>query len=409
MARVPEGRVLSMAKKQVNGEGSIVQLEKDKPKGKCRKWQLRVSCGKDPRTGKYLRKTRVVKGTYTDAQRELRSFIEEVEKNHIQGRTDYTFEEYAAKYLEERRAKKEVAETTLAKQEWQFKATSHHIGKVKLEDITPAMLNDMYVAMMKGDTLSGRKSGGSYVNQIHDNITLVFKKAIKEGILVSNPCDAADPPKMDTKPKKAIQPDKVRELIAALDASDPHECAYLLAVTLGLRRGEICGLSWGDIDFERNIVDISHSYDNLGNLKGTKTKAGTRLLPLSPVTANALQTHKQAQATQFEKTNLYRKPEEGYLEQSDDGPVIASHYGERIEPGSLSRWWTTDRKKYGLDGFTLHELRHTYLTMLAMGGVHPKVMQELAGHYSSQITMDIYTHVNMDAKREAVEAVSKLF
>ena len=75
----------------------------------------------------------------------------------------------------------------------------------------------------------------------------------------------------------------------------------------------------------------------------------------------------------------------------------------------MSRWWSIDREGFGLDGFTLHELRHTYLTMLAMGGVHPKVMQELAGHYSSQITMDIYTHVNMDAKREAVEAVSKLF
>ena len=78
-------------------------------------------------------------------------------------------------------------------------------------------------------------------------------------------------------------------------------------------------------------------------------------------------------------------------------------------PSSLSRWWTEDRVKYGLEGWCLHELRHTYLTMLALSGVHPKVMQELAGHYSSQITMDIYTHVNMDAKRDAVAAVSKAF
>ena len=61
--------------------------------------------------------------------------------------------------------------------------------------------------------------------------------------------------------------------------TNPHECAYLLAVTPGLRRGEICGLSWSDIDFERGIVDISHSYDSLGNLKGTKTKACMRFPP----------------------------------------------------------------------------------------------------------------------------------
>ncbi len=398
-----------MAKKAINGNGTIVQLEKDKPKGKCRKWQLRVSCGKDPRTGKYITKSRRMTGTYTEAQRQLREFIEQISEDKVRNRTAYSFESYAAKFLEERRAKKEIAQTTLVRQEWQFKAASRHIGKVKLEDITPAMLNEMYVAMMQGDTLSGRKSGGSYVNQIHDNVTLVLKKAVKEGLLTSNPCDQADPPKMDTKAKKAIQPDKVRELIASLDPANTHECAYLLAITLGLRRGEICGLSWCDIDFDRNIVDITHSYDNLGNLKGTKTKAGTRLLPLSPITARALETQKAAQAAQFAKTNSFRKPEEGYLKQLEDGPVIATHYGQRVQPGTMSRWWTLDRKLYGLDGFTLHELRHTYLTMLAVGGVHPKVMQELAGHYSSQITMDIYTHVNMDAKRDAMETVTKLF
>ena len=284
----------------------------------------------------------------------------------MQRRTSYTLAEYCDRYLEMRRAKKEVAETTIGKQEWQFKAVCHHIGHVKLEEVTPRMLNDVYVAMMQGDTLSGRKSGGSYVNQIHDNITLVFQHAIKEGILVSNPCDKADPPKMDTKPKKAIHPDKVRELVAELDPTDPHECAYLLAVTLGLRRGEICGLSWNDIDFERNIVDISHSYDNLGNLKGTKIKAGMRLLPLSPVTKDALLKMKEAQAAQFAKTNSFRKPEEGYLEQTEDGPVIAGHYGERVQSGTMSRWWSVDRKEFGLEGYTLHELRHTYLTMLAM-------------------------------------------
>ena len=76
---------------------------------------------------------------------------------------------------------------------------------------------------------------------------------------------------------------------------------------------------------------------------------------------------------------------------------------------SLSRWCTEDRAKYGLDGWCLHEFRHTYLTLLAIQGVHPKVMQELAEHYSSQISMDTYTHVNMDSKRQAVDIVSAVF
>lgn len=66
-------------------------------------------------------------------------------------------------------------------------------------------------------------------------------------------------------------------------------------------------------------------------------------------------------------------------------------------------------QKYGLDDWCLHEFRHTHLSLLAINGVHSKVMQELAGHYSSQISMDIYMHVNMDSKREAMNAVSAVF
>lgn len=394
---------------KTQGNGSIVQLEKDKPRGKCRKWQLRVSTGLDPRTGKYLKKTKVFHGTYSQAKAALREFIDEVEHNKVQRRTQYTFEEYCEHYLKVRKAKKEVVATTQERQKCQFKAVYRHIGKANLSSIEPKDLNSMYIAMLEGDTLSGKPSGGSYVCQIHSNISLVFDFAISEGILAMNPCNRANPPKMDTKEKRALDPAKVKQLIARLDAESDRQCAYILAITMGLRRGEICGLSWGDIDFENGIVDISHSYDVLGNLKGTKTKAGMRLLPLPEHVAAALKTHKAAQKKRYDRTNSFRKPKEGYIKQDDASPVISGKSGERVMPSSLSTWWTSDRKGFGLEGWCLHELRHTYLTMLAMSGVHPKVMQELAGHYSSQITMDIYTHVNMDAKRDAMKAVSRKF
>lgn len=404
-----------MAKVKVTGSGSVVQMEKGKQRGKCRRWQLRVSTGLDPRTGRYLRKTRIFNGTYTEAQRALNEFIEDIESGGVQLRSSYTFNEYSERYLERRRAAREIADTTLEKQGFMYHAAAHHIGFLKLEQITPQVLDDMYASMLKGDTLSGKPSHGSYVKQLHDNLVLVFASAVEEGLLASNPCDRATPPKQDTKPKKAVPKDKVQQLIDELDPAKPNECAYLLAVTMGLRRGEICGLSWGDIDFESNIVNVNRSYDTLGNLKGTKTKAGTRLLPLHPVAREGLLKLKEQQKIEFEKNNVSRREhkatrgEKPIIVQTDESPVITGRYGRRVTPQAMSRWWSTDRKKYGLEGFTLHELRHTYLTMLAMSGVHPKVMQELAGHYSSQITMDIYTHVNMDAKRNAMEALTKLF
>ncbi|HAM16813.1 MAG TPA: site-specific integrase [Eggerthellaceae bacterium] len=214
---------------------------------------------------------------------------------------------------------------------------------------------------------------------------------------------------MDTKAKRALTPAQAHKFIDVLNPETDRECAYLLAITMGLRRGEICGLSWGDIDFDRKVADIRHSYDARGNLKATKTKAGTRVLPLSDKTVQILKDHKGAQFKRYARTNQWRKLEEGYIEQTDDSPVITDNCGTRILPTSLSRWWTEDRAKYGLDGWCLHEFRHTYLTLLAIQGAHPKVMQELAGHYSSQISIDIYTHVNMDSKRQAVDIVSAVF
>ncbi len=81
----------------------------------------------------------------------------------------------------------------------------------------------------------------------------------------------------------------------------------------------------------------------------------------------------------------------------------------RLSPNVLEAWWLRDRETLGLDGWAFHELRHSYLSTLALRGVHPKVMQELAGHASSEITMEIYTHVNMEAKRAAADVVSDLF
>ena len=394
---------------KTQGSGSIVQLEKDKPKGKCRKWQLRVSTGKDLRTGKYKVKVKTVRGTYTEAKALLREFADEVEKGNVQNRTSWTFREYCDYYIERREPYNEVAATTLVRQRTFFRAASMHIGHANLAAITPAALNDMYLAMLKGDTISGNKASGAYINQIHRNIKLVFDKAIGEGIISSNPCDKANPPKSDSKEKHVLNPDQARLFIAMLDEREEHDMAYLLAITLGLRRGEICGLSWGDVDFDRGLVDIHHSYDALGNLKSTKTKSGTRLLPLTEGTAEALRKHKDAQLKRFDRTNYYRRPKEGYIKQDETTPVIVGVSGERVHPGRLGNWWRADRSKFGLEDLTLHELRHTYLTLLALSGVHPKVMQELAGHYSSQITMDIYTHVNVDAKREAAEAVAKVF
>ena len=89
--------------------------------------------------------------------------------------------------------------------------------------------------------------------------------------------------------------------------------------------------------------------------------------------------------------------------------VCCDDDGERPLPDGLSRWWARHRKDYGLEGWTLHALRHTFLSLAAAQGVHPSVMMRLAGHKNPNITMKIYTHVNMESKREAMDAMQAAY
>jgi integrase len=227
------------------------------------------------------------------------------------------------------------------------------------------MLNDTYIAMLKGDTLSGRPSSGTHVRHIHTDLSHALAQAVREGVLSTNPCDSATPPRTDTKERRAIDPAKVREFLGELGADNDNDCAYMLAVCMGLRRGEVCGLSWGDVDFENMSLSVRRSLDITRTLKPTKTKAGNRILPMPGLVPDTLQKHKELQRKRFDKLNRNRRAHGSTspsLEVTDDSPVIAGVSGERIDPATLSRWWSGERASFGLEGVTFHELRNTALS-----------------------------------------------
>ena len=381
---------------RVRGEGSIVQLEKDKTKGRCRKWQLRVSCGKDPMTGRYVTKTRRVTGTYTEATKQLRSFIVEIEGGVAGAKLGVTFADECERFLAARRASGNFSANRMAGLEAGLKAACMHLGHADFAEVTPRMIDQMVAAMRAGDSLSGKPLSGTYTKSVVKQVSLVYKQAIKEGRLARNPCDGCSVPKRDTAPREAMRESELKAFVAELDATDEHDFAWRLAATLGLRRGEICGLSWGDVDLDERTVSVCHSFDRAGNLKSPKTGAGRRTLPLTEENAAAFAAHWSAQI-------------ERGIRVRDKDPVVVTESGTRVAPDLLSKWWARDRKALGAEKFTIHELRHSYLTALARAGVHPKVMQELAGHANSQITMDIYTHVDMTGKRAAAEALQAYF
>ena len=400
-----------------HGKGSIVQLDKGKdgrkPKAKCRKWRLVVSLGKDPSTGKYPQKSRAFHGSYTEAEKALREFVEEIEGGNVVKKNSWTYNEYAEHYLKLRDASGEFAAKTNRSTKVDLAGLGYLIGELKMQDITPCVLESAAIDLKSGKSRSGRNLTGTTVRAYFKAATCMFKHAKKAGVIGENPFDEIQKPKSDTKEKLSMNRDDYGKMLDALDPEDGMQIAVLLCATLGLRRGEACGLSWGDVDFEASTVLIQHAYDDFGNLKTPKTESGVRLLPLPDFMRDCLKKRKAAQMAMVpagKVTKGYtRKLKDGSFDLEPTVPVVAGELTERIDPLRLTGWWAYHRDKFGAAGFSLHQLRHTFLSLAAEQGVHPSVMQKLAGHSSPEITMKIYTHINVEAKKAAMEAMQSAY
>ena len=414
---------------KTNGKGSIYQLDKGrdgkKPRSKCRKWRLVVSLGKDPHCGKYRQKARNFDGTYTQAQRALREFVAQIEGGNLVKRNGWTFNGYAKHYVDTRVAAGEIQERTANSLRGTLKALGHRIGEMRLQEVTPEVIEAAYIDLRNGESLSGRPLSGRTLYNINLSAYLMFQDAKEKGIVGENPLDKVPMPKKDTKEKESLSAAAYSSLLAALDPTCRMQCAVFLCATLGLRRSESLGLSWGDVDFAEGTVNVHASTDDHAELKEPKTEAGYRLLPMPQHLADALMMRKEAVMPSLVKYH----PELVVIVLSPDGSkpvgcveldgklydvdphvaVCCDQDGDRPLPQALSQWWRNHRKKYGLEGWTLHGLRHSFLSLAAAQGVHPSVMMRLAGHKNPNITMKIYTHVNMESKREAMEAMQAAY
>lgn len=383
-------------------------LEKDKPKSRCRVWRITVANGKDPKTGKYKQVTKTFHGSYRDAEAAQKELEQEIKnRRHIRGKT--TFEGYRELWIAKRWAltnddlpdDKRIARATVLKNEDCMKCASMHLDPYKLSDITPSLIEEMYISLMSGQSPSGRRLSGTYVSDIATMLRHIFKDAVRDGEMPSNPCDFVKPPSKDTEEKKALEIKDMRRLIDKLDPKDPSQLVILLCVKLGLRRGEAHGLSWGDIDGD--IIHVTHNFDKTGRLKETKTKKGKRILPLTPSARKDLQERRKKMEEDF--CDMRNKTGSKHPQITADTPIICNKIGERYHPDVSTRWWGRNRKRLGFEDVTIHEMRHSYLSEMVRRGTDPKVLQELAGHAQFSTTMNIYAHVNLEDKKKAAAVV----
>lgn len=283
-----------------------------------------------------------------------------------------------------------------------------HLGALRLDQVTGTRLTKLYRQLETSGRADG-KGGLSprTVRYVHTILHAGLGAAVRDGLLMANPADKADPPsaKSAAAPEMRFwRPEEVRAFLRQRAAAeDELTIAWTLLAATGMRRGEALGLRWGDVDFDGSRISVRRAA-TLVQVKGAgetidigPPKSGTaRTIDLDAGTVVALRAHKSRQG-------LVSLPLA-----KDDAYVLADLNGRVRHPERFSRRFETARKQaqraLGEDAvpdIRLHDLRHTHATILLAAGVPVKVVSERLGHANPTITLRVYAHVMPGMQAEA--------
>lgn len=233
------------------------------------------------------------------------------------------------------------------------------------------------------------------VQSIHAVLRNALESAAREEIILRNVAGLVQVPAPRYKINRGLTLEEAR---ATLRAARGHrlEALYVLAMFLGLRRGELLGLRWADVDLDTEKLEVVQTLQRVGGslrLVPPKTEDSARTVPLPAICAEALREHRKRQFA--ERADMWP-------DWHDHGLVFPSRRGTPMEPDNLRRSWGDIRDRAGLGATRFHDLRHTCVTLLLDLGAPPHVVQGIVGHSAIEVTMTIYAHVSLDEKRKAL-------
>ena len=365
-------------------------------------WQITVEL---PRAADGKRRQRfvTVNGVKRDAQAKLAQLLHEINVGTYIDPTNLTLAEYLNKWLEHARAGNTVTGKTW--DEYRKIIQSHlgpHLGHVPLSSLKPLHIQAYYADRLKRGRI--RKSrqeerpGLSPQTVVHHHTLLhkALQDAVRWQLVPTNPADAVDPPKIAKQEMKILDREGIKKLVER-SMSSPYYIAVVIAVSTGMRRGEILALRWEDVDLESGQIMVSKSLQQTHGralaVKGTKT-GKTRVIPISGKTVQELKRHRGAQA----QNKLLLASD-----YQDNGLVCCRTDGSFIVPDLLTNSFTRIVDRAGVNRVRFHDLRHTHVALLIAQGEHVKVISERLGHSSISITMDRYGHLFPSLNRSAAD------
>ena len=270
------------------------------------------------------------------------------------------------------------------------------LGQLRLQDVSPSHIKQLY-AMKREE---GR--GARTIQLIHAVLHNVLKQAVRERILGHNPMDAVERPKVEQPEMRVWDEEQIRQFLISAYGS-VFEAAYYLALSTGMREGELLGLKWSDVDWNKATLFVQRQ---LQYIKGQgyvfvppKTKAGKRKIKVGSSTLKYLEAHRSQQAIQ--KTLAEGRWQENNL-------IFPTTIGTPLDCRRLTKEFRRPLKRAGLPPICFHHLPHSSLNTLMDNEVPVNTVQRRAGHAKPSTTVNIYGHSTARSHDAAAEKIEEL-
>jgi integrase len=385
-------------------------------KKKTRGYYFRIDVGKDPITGKRRQQSFGPFKTKTEAKKELIKIRTQVMEGTYFKPSAQDFESFINEWFETVYCQ-DKSETTIETR--RYIIDGHlipYFKKMPIKDINTRVIDTFFAELRKNGRYPRKKTeheekenkdlSESYLHIIFSLLNQAFKKAVAWGLIRSNPMENAQKISVKNNKSKKNKAWTKEEVNIFLEAASKKGLVapFLVDVVTGLRRGELLGLKWEDIDFKNKTITINGTlYRRKGEGLKYKPKTKTdssdnRVIPIPDAIVEVLRKEKALQDKTREKLgNSY----------NSENFVFINDKGKPIDPDYLTRKFRETVKTLNVKKINLHGLRHTAATLLMKLGVHAKIVSDILGHSRVQVTLDFYSHSNEEMMRQSTNELEQ--